>query len=147
MAFFRRLPAIAQSFFSLPRWVMVWVLLVLIPVNTVSFAVLGTPSGQWAAIAWIFVIAANTGTLFYYGGITKSMSIPHLVAWVPLEIFLLTRLAGGEMETASAEFGYAILLVAINGISLVFDVYDSFRWLRGEREVAARGSGPAANRR
>lgn len=51
------------------------------------------------------------------------------------------------METASAEFGYAILLVVINGISLVFDVYDSFRWLRGEREVAARGSGSAANRR
>jgi hypothetical protein len=121
-------------------WVIVWVLLVLIPVNTLSFAVFDTPSGQWAAIAWILVVAANTGTLLYFGGITKSMSLPHLVAWGPLEIYLLIRLAGGEMETASTEFRYAVLLVAVNGISLVFDVYDSYRWLRGEREVAARGS-------
>ncbi len=147
MTFFQRLSAITQSFFSLPRWVTVWVLLVLIPVNTASFAFLDTPSGQWAAIAWILVIAANTGTLFYFGGVTKSMAIPHLAAWVPLEIYLLMRLAGGEMETASAEFGFAVLLVVINGILLAFDVYDSYRWLRGEREVAARGSGPAASRR
>ncbi len=141
MALFQRLSAIARSFFSLPRWVVVWVLLVLIPVNTASFAVLDTPTGQWAAVAWIFVIAVNTGTLFYFGGVSKSMSLPHLAAWVPLEIYLLVRLAGGEMETAGTEFRYAVLLVAINGISLVFDVYDSYRWLRGEREVAARGSG------
>ncbi len=118
----------------------VWVLLILIPVNTVSFAFLDTPSGHWAAVAWIFVVAINTGTLLYFGGITKSMSLPHLAAWVPLEFYLLKRLVGGEMEPASAEFSYAVLLVAINGISLVFDVYDSYRWLRGEREVARRGS-------
>ena len=141
MTFIQRLSALTQSFFSLPRWVIVWVLLVLIPVNTASFALFGAPSGQWAAIAWIFVMVVNTGTLFYYGGVTKSMSIPHLVAWVPLEIFLLMRLAGGEMEPAGAEFGYAVLLAVINGISLVFDGYDSYRWLRGEREVVARGSG------
>ena len=31
---------------------------------------------------------------------------------------------------------YAIVLVVINGISLVFDLYDSYRWLRGECGIA-----------
>ena len=30
---------------------------------------------------------------------------------------------------------YAILVLVVNAISLVFDLLDSWRWLRGERET------------
>ena len=85
MAFFRRLTAISGSFLSLPRWVIVWVLFFLIPVNAAAFAFLGTPSGQWTALAGAFIAVINGGMLFHSGGVTKILSIPHLVAWIPLE--------------------------------------------------------------
>jgi len=40
-----------------------------------------------------------------------------------------------QRAVSGAEWVFGIILFVINGISLVFDVVDSWRWLRGEREV------------
>ncbi|PAV24548.1 hypothetical protein CF392_15685 [Tamilnaduibacter salinus] len=62
------------------------------------------------------------------------MSLPHLIAWIPLEAYLLVRLTTTGYVDAT-ETSLAALLLIINGISLVFDTVDSIRWCRGEREV------------
>jgi len=65
----------------------------------------------------------------------KVLSIPHLIAWGPLEIYLLMLLAGSDFraEAGALELGLAVLLVVVNGISLAFDVMDSAKWVAGDR--------------
>ena len=52
-------------------------------------------------------------------------------------MFIALRLSGSEpIEGREVWFGLIVLLV--NLISLAFDGIESYRWLRGEREVLGR---------
>jgi len=133
-----RLSQIWQSFRSLPMWVQRWVGLLLVPANILPFLLLDTWSGRAGALAALVVVATNVPILWRARGMTRAMSIPHLLAWIPLEFALLARLAGmaGPASISALELALAVLLVVINGISLGFDIVDSWRWLRGDRAVA-----------
>ncbi len=126
-----------RSYRSLPRWVQVWVGFVLIPVNVLPFLLLDTWSGRAGAAAALFVVATNLPIMWLAGGMSRAMSLPHLLAWVPLEIALALRLSGaaGNLPPSTAEMALAIALLLVNGISLAFDALDSWRWLRGRRDV------------
>lgn len=117
----------------MPLWVQLWVG-VLALVNSLWIGLLDTPTGQAAAGAALFVVLANAPLVWHYGGMNRALAIPHLFAWIPLQLFLLQRLLTGEW-IGTAELVYAMSLLIVNGISLLFDVYDSWRWLRGERET------------
>jgi hypothetical protein len=73
----------------------------------------------------------------------KVLSIPHLIAWGPLQIYLLVLMAdsGFRAEAGALELGLALLLLVINGISLVFDVIDSAKWLTGDRATPGIAAG------
>lgn len=133
----RRLAKIWHSYRSLPRWVQVWVGCVLIPVNVLPFLLLDTWSGRAGAVAALLVLATNVPIMWFAGGMSRAMSLPHLLAWVPLEIALALRLSGaaGSLLPSTAEMALAIVLLSINGISLAFDALDSWRWLRGQRDI------------
>ncbi|MDE2155174.1 MAG: hypothetical protein KGJ32_04660 [Xanthomonadaceae bacterium] len=126
-----------RSWRSLPGWVQVWVGLILVPVNVLPFFFLDTWSGRAGALAALVVVATNLPIMWVAAGMTRAMSLPHLLAWIPLQIGLLLRVAGkvGAAPPSRAEAVLAVLLLVVNGISLVFDVLDSWRWLKGEREV------------
>jgi hypothetical protein len=47
------------SFRALPLWVQVWVGLILVPANALSFAMLDTWTGRAAATAAVAVVATN----------------------------------------------------------------------------------------
>jgi len=81
------------------------------------------------------VLVTNGPLLWMYRGMNKILSIPHLIAWAPLEIYLLMLLtdSGFRAEAGDVELGLAVLLLTINGISLVFDVIDSAKWMAGDR--------------
>jgi hypothetical protein len=130
-----------QSFRSLPVWVQIWVGLILVPVNIAPFFLLDTWSGQWAALAALFVLVTNGPIMLWYAGMNRALSLPHLVAWVPLEVALVLRVAGhaGPATLATPELVLAWVLLIVNGISIVFDVLDSWRWLKGERETPRPG--------
>jgi len=132
-----RLVTIWRSYRSLPLWVQVWVGGILVPVNAAAFALVDTPSGHWAAWAAVFVVATNVPIMWVEQGMSKLMSVPHLVAWVPLQAFLACRLTGtvGAQPVAHAEIMLAAALLTVNGISLAFDALDSFKWWRGDRQV------------
>ncbi len=129
-----------HSFHALPLWVRLWVAGILIPVNVLPFFLLGTATGRWAALAALVVVATNLPIMLIERGMSRLMSVPHLLAWIPLLVWLLLRI-NAEPPLAGAELALAVALIAINGLSLVFDVIDSLRWLRGEREVPGAAAG------
>lgn len=132
-----RLLTIWRSYRSLPLWVQVWVGGILVPANAAAFALTNTPSGHWAAWAAAFVVATNVPIMWMEQGMSKLMSVPHLVAWIPLQVFLALRLTGaaGSAPLDQAELVLALMLLVVNGISLAFDALDSLKWWRGERHV------------
>ncbi len=132
-----RLAQIWHSYRSLPGWVQLWVGFVLIPVNVFPFFLLDSWSGRAGAVAALFVVATNVPIMWAACGMSRAMSLPHLLAWIPLEIALALRVAGaaGSLPPSTAELTLALALLIVNGISLVFDAIDSWRWLRGQRDV------------
>lgn len=121
------------SWRALPLWVQVWVGLILVPVNVAAFFMLDTVTGQYTAIAAVFVAITNSPLMIVYQGMNRALSLPHLVAWFPLVYLVALRMASETL--APGEWIYALLVLLVNGISLVFDVLDSWRWLRGERDT------------
>ena len=115
-----------------------WVGCVLIPVNVLPFLALDTWSGRAGAVAALFVVATNVPIMWAAGGMSRAMSLPHLLAWIPLEIALALRVSGavGSLPLSTTELALALVLLLINGISLIFDAIDSWRWCRGQRGVS-----------
>lgn len=133
----QRSASIWRSYRSLPLWVQIWVGLILVPVNTGWLLVWGTPIGMAAFWAALFVVATNLPIMFYYAGMNRLMSLPHLIAWGPLQAYIAWRLwcPQADAPVSGGEYIYGLLLFAINGISLAFDVVDTWRWLQGQRET------------
>ena len=127
------------SFRALPFWVQCWVGLCLVPVNLAPYAMLGTATGRAAALAMSAVILTNVPILLWERGMSRLLSIPHLVAWIPLCVWLIWRFsAGTPMSPGEAALAWALLIV--NSVSLAFDLIDSTKWLRGDRAVAGTAS-------
>jgi hypothetical protein len=126
-----------HSFRSLPGWVQLWVGGILIPVNALPFFLLDSWSGRAAALAALFVVVTNVPIMWAAAGMSRAMSLPHLLAWMPLEVALALRLSGvvGAVSAGRTEVALAIMLLVVNGVSLLFDMLDSWRWLRGERDI------------
>lgn len=137
----QRLTAIYQSYRSLPLWVQIWVVLILMPANAAAFVLLDTWLGVAAAIAAVFVVVTNAPIMWFTGGMSRLMSVPHLFAWFPLQVLIVMRLAEmvGPSPVLAVEWVFGVILFVINGISLVFDTIDSWRWIKGEREVPGAG--------
>ncbi len=140
MTVLQRNAAIWKSFRSLPLWVQIWVGLILAPVNTGWLLVWGTPIGDAAFWAAMFVVTTNLPIMYAYAGMNRLMSVPHLIAWGPLQVYLGWRLwcPDAPDHATGSEYLYGIILFVINGISLAFDVLDSWRWIKGERETAGQ---------
>ncbi len=128
-----KVQSILHSFRSLPTWVQLWVGLLII-VNSGWVALLDTPTGMATAIAAAVVMLTNGPLTYYYGGMNRALSIPHLLAWIPLQAYLIHHLYQQQgIAIAPVEYAYGVSVLVVNGISLIFDVIDSWRWLAGER--------------
>lgn len=122
------------SITGLPRWVQAWLVL-LVGTNMTSVAFLDTDVGMWTAAAIVAVAALNLPMMVIQGGLTRLLSLPHFV-WFPLSVFLYGRLQGAEeLPVGSSVRSFALTVLIVNGISLMFDVFEVYRWFRGEREV------------
>lgn len=115
------------SFRRLPLWVQVWMALVLVPVNLLSFLVLEYQAAQMVALAAVLALGSNMLLLYRYAGFSRAMALPHLVVWGPLQILLLMRV----LQTPAPDAGEVMfigLVLLVNGISLIFDLLDTWRW-------------------
>ncbi len=124
---------ILSSLIALPVWVIIWMFVFLIPANMSGLMFLDTTTGVWITVLGAGALAVNTVLVLANRGFSRVLAIPHLLLWGPLEVFLAVRLAA--VPQGSGEWWLALTVFAINGISLFFDVYDTVRWWRGERQV------------
>ena len=118
-----------------PRWILLWVVVVLMGVNMVA------PLIFWDTLEARIVLGTFlVGGVLMMGltarfGFTRILGLGH-VLWIPLILFLITRLGLHPADTPMGIWIRAVLL--INGISLVMDGIDVVRYIRGEREATVR---------
>lgn len=141
-------PRLSDAFFSLnaaPGWVQIWVWFFLLPVNMASFFFYGFtkhPLPGWVALGFMFVVLCNMAIALYERGISKITALPHLIPWIPLQLYTGYWLfVWGGLTPALATFAWAYFIII--GISNLFDAYDTFRWFRGERAIMKKEELPA----
>ncbi len=129
-----RLRRVWTSYRGLPAGVQMWMPL-LFGVNMAGFAFLGTEIGFWTAVAIAFVASINLTTMLIQGGLSRLLAFPHFL-WAPLIIYIAMRLFGYTAGTVeNPEFSFGLMVMVVNGISLMFDVVDASRWLGGDRKI------------
>ncbi len=117
----------------LPLWVRLWIPFGLGAANLAAFFLTHTPTGYWAAWSAAFVVAVNGPIILVQRGWGKVLALPHLIVWIPLLAYVVHRI--GEPDVTNTELVYGIVLLVVNGISVVFDAADTWRWFAGERSV------------
>lgn len=131
-----RLSQIWQSWRRLPLWVMIWVALILVPINLASLLFVAQPFGVWVAVLAVMGMAINVPIILIERGFSKLMSLPHLILWTPLVALIVWALWFGDAALSSIFAGFLVVLLVIDVVSLVFDYPDFFKWLRGDRATA-----------
>lgn len=124
---------IGRSFRAMPLWVQLWIVLILVPVNLASYAFFGETMGALVACLAIGGLVPNFLVAVFERGFTKVMGIAHLAVWGPLVIFLTWIVQSPYAE--GAYLNYLWLLLAVNGLSLVFDVRNTWKWAQGDRAL------------
>jgi len=121
-----------RSYRSLPLWVQIWVVGILVPVNSAALFFIFQPSGIWVAILAIGAMLPNIPIMLYERGLSKRMAFPHLIPWSILVLWLVIAMPQG-----SAAYGVFLwILLVVNAISLGFDIPDALKWHKGDRRVA-----------
>ncbi len=123
-----------RSYRGLPLWVQIWVVGILVPVNSAAIFFVFQPSGIWIAILAIGAMLPNIGIMLYERGLSKMMALPHLLPWSLLVLWLLLAMPEGS----AAYRGYLWILLAVNAISLGFDYPDALKWWRGDRAISGK---------
>ncbi len=120
---------------ALPLWVQLWVFGILVPVNMAALFFLGEVGGWIVAILAVGGMLPNVVLILVQRGFSKAMALSHVLLWGPLLIIIAQLLLNGPIIGG----GYLIYLWILFGVdlfSLGFDVIDSFKWYRGDRDIA-----------
>ncbi|MEM1139083.1 MAG: hypothetical protein AAGH45_04300 [Pseudomonadota bacterium] len=133
-----RVVRIFKSYFSLPVWVQIWVAFILAPANFAGLWMMDLPIGYWTGLTALVVIGSNTVLMAMNGGLSKVLAIPHLIFWIPLHGYIVWRLffQEGGPAIGSTEYVYGLIVLVVNTISLLFDVYDTAEWAKGKKGIA-----------
>jgi len=122
-----------NSFRAIPVWVQVWIVLVLMPINVASLFFLNEPMGLLIAILANLGMLLNIPVMLYDRGVSKLMSIPHLLPWSALVVLIL--FFRPDVTGIYSVFLWGIVI--INLISLAFDYVDAWKWIKGDRAIAS----------
>jgi len=126
---------IGRSWQSLPLWVKVWLF-------GLNAAFLLSPAFlPWeTACVVLFAYLASGPLLFgfavFEGGLTRATGLGHLVPWTPMLVWLVIWIVTGQGDSPAVS--YAAMLAGVTFVCLAFDVFDLWRWGRGDRGVIAR---------
>ena len=122
-----------MSFRSLPRWVQIWMALILIPVNLVPLTFLDQPHGELIAMLAVTGMALNIPIMLAARGMSKAMALPHLLCWGPLVIVIVMAL-NSNAQLAPDYVAFLLLLLVVDSVSLAFDIRDSFMWVKSRSQ-------------
>lgn len=93
------------------------------------------------AVIFSLVFIAIQFPLLHVFGIGYFLSLPHLVLWIPLFIYLSRELKAGRIQLHSPFGVWTLIAIATLLVSLVFDIRDFVRWIAGERGLMSTGPG------
>lgn len=120
------------SFRHLPTWVQAWIMVLLMPVNLAALFFPLSGVALWVTLSFVFILVTNCSLLWMQSRLSRVMGLPHLVVWIPLEVYLLVQLTSNP-NLSAAEFTLAAVVAIVNAISIAFDLWDAYRWLKGDR--------------
>ncbi len=123
-----------RSFMRIPRWVLIWIVVILVPINVAPLLFWAEPYGILISVLAIGGMLPNMFIMAKERGVSRMMSIPHVVVWTPLVILLVWVLATQELSSGATLVFGALLIVDV--ISLAFDFVDTAKWWKGAREIA-----------
>jgi len=87
----------------------------------------------------VFGVALLNGATFVvltaYTGFSRLLGCGHIF-WIPLIVFLALRLDKVPNDTNAdiVHWVWMVVVIFLNSVSLVFDVYNVIRYLRGDHE-------------
>jgi len=122
-----------DSFRATPTWVQIWIMLVLGPINMASMFFINEPMGMLIAFLANIGMLLNIPVMIYDRGVSKLMSIPHLLPWTALVILIIFY----RPEATGLYDTFLSTLLIINLISLAFDYVDAMKWIKGDRAIAS----------
>ena len=122
-----------RSFRAIPLWVQIWIVVLLMPINLATLAFWGQPNGALITVLAIGGMALNLPIMVVERGLSKLMSLPHVLLWTPL-VVIVAVMIGGPLDPAFKTFLWILLLLDV--ISLAFDFPDIWKWWKGDRSVA-----------
>jgi hypothetical protein len=123
-----------KSFLSLPLWVRLWVLIILVPINMASLAFTAEPKSTIIISLALAGITFNLIPLWLDRGFTSAMAVPHIIFWAPLVIVLIYQLFFSGLEFSNNYHVFLILLLVCDSISLFMDIPDALRWAKDRRK-------------
>jgi hypothetical protein len=125
--------ALALSWMSLPGSVKLWLFFL----NAVFLTALFFEAhSKVVVLAYVATGPLLLASIFLQGGLTRATGLGHLIAWLPLCVWLVEILADGAVS--GPEFAYLGVLLGATVICLAFDIYDLRRRLGGERAVLGK---------
>lgn len=107
----------------------VWITLLLLVNMAVPLLFVTTVEGQWV-LAAMMLGALTQMAIFRSQGFVRLLGVGHIY-WVPLLPWLWTRLDRSLPPEPFAMWMAAVIV--LNGVSLIIDVSDVWRYLSGER--------------
>jgi hypothetical protein len=114
------------KFRSVPR---LW-LIALAAVNMTSLYFIDSTEAR--VVFGVFVISMIIMTGIYYRwGFVRMLGLGHIL-WIPMVLWLLTRLYQTLPLNSTLEY-WLLMVIVINTISLLIDAVDVIRYIKGER--------------
>ncbi len=121
--------AFPRAMLTMPKTWQAWIGLMLLLNAVVPLVYFGHTEGK--VVFAVFVVSAVLMMAIHYAmGFVRLIGAGHFV-WFPLIAWLVPRLDNVD-DTVRL---WLIALIAVNGISLIIDVIDVVRYLRGERDI------------
>lgn len=127
---YSRLGAIVASWISIKGWIKAWLFL-LNGIFLAAVASLPDQSARWVLAAYVATVPLLAGMIIWQRGLTRLLGIAHLIPWLPLVLYIAMCIAGGTLSVGLRT--YLAVLLAATIACLVMDIYDCWRWLKGER--------------
>lgn len=125
-----------QSFLSMPTWVKIWMVGILVPVNMLGLLFLDQEIGLWIAILGLAGMIPNMFVMYFEKAFSKTMAVSHIIPWTILVVYLAIKLIKGEVPDGNIYYVvWAVLIVDI--ISLLFDYKESVEWFQERKTKKA----------
>ncbi len=118
------------KFLKLPTPVIVWMGVLAVANGIAPLLFLGR-SEAWVVLVLFFVSAGMMMTVAEVMGFTRLIGVVGHILWPPLLLYLWTRM--GAYPVGEPYGAWIRLVMVLNAASLVMDVADLARYLRGER--------------